>query len=185
MLPPAPHVADEMEQDTTEYQVKRFGTQSPCQPPHLPSLLEHRDPPVTTPTTSTDSKPDTGIASISSQFRTPVGTYKANSPQRTQRTTASITTSMQQQLARLQAEKGAALAQVKRLQSQQTASTSFLQPTVADVRNTASTAANQNSQLATHVDIQLEEIQAHILATQTTAQENFPRIHCNINYLYN
>ena len=46
---------------------------------------------------------------------------------------AIISTSMQQQLARLQAEKEAALTQVKRLQSQQSASTSFLQRTAADV----------------------------------------------------
>ena len=92
---------------------------------------------------------------------------------------------MQQQLARLQAEKAAALAQVKRLQSQQFASTSFLQRTAADVQNTASSAANQNSQLATHVDTQLDEIAAVILVTQTTAEDNFQRIHSNINYLYN
>ena len=76
---------------------------------------------------------------------------------------------MQQQLARLQAEKEAALAQVKRLQLQQTASTSFLQRTAADVQNTASSAANQNSQLATHVDTRLDEIKALILGAQTTA----------------
>ena len=57
---------------------------------------------------------------------------------------------MQQQLARLQAEKEAALTQVKRPQSQQSASTSLLQRTAADVQNTASSAANQNSQLAAH-----------------------------------
>ena len=59
---------------------------------------------------------------------------------------------MQQQLARLQAEKEAALAQVNRLQSQQSASTSFFQRTAADVQNTASSATNQNTQLATDVD---------------------------------
>ena len=92
---------------------------------------------------------------------------------------------MQQQLARLQTEKEAALAQVKRLQSQIYASTSFLQRTAADLENTAFSAANQNSQLATHVDTQLDEIKALILGAQTTAQENFQRIHSNINYLYN
>ena len=49
---------------------------------------------------------------------------------------------MQQQLARLQPEKEAALPEVKRLQSQHTASTSFLQRTAADVQNTATSAAN-------------------------------------------
>ena len=92
---------------------------------------------------------------------------------------------MQPQLARLQVDKEAALAQVKRLQGQQFASTSFLQPTVADVQNTASSAANQNSQLATHVDTQLVEIKALMLGAQTTAQETFQHIHSNINYLYN
>ena len=92
---------------------------------------------------------------------------------------------MQQQLACLQAEKEAALAQVKRLQSQPTASTSFLQRTAADVQNTATFAANQDSQLATHVESQLDEIKALILGAQTTAQENFQLIHSNINYLYN
>ena len=59
---------------------------------------------------------------------------------------------MQQQLARLQAEEEAALAQVKRLQSLQSTSTSFLQRTGADVQNTATSATNQTKQLAKHVD---------------------------------
>ena len=92
---------------------------------------------------------------------------------------------LQQQLARLQAEKEAALAQVRRLQSQQSASTSFLQRTAADVQNTATSAANQHNQLATHVDSQLDEIKALILGVQTTAEENLQRMHMNINYLYN
>ena len=92
---------------------------------------------------------------------------------------------MQQPLAQLQAEKEGGLTQVKRLESQQTARTSFLQRTAADVQNTASSAANKNSQLATHVDTQLDEIKALILGAQTTAQENFQRIYSNINYLYN
>ena len=41
ILPPLPHVEDEMEQDTTEYQVERFSAQSPWQPTQLPWLLEH------------------------------------------------------------------------------------------------------------------------------------------------
>ena len=85
----------------------------------------------------------------------------------------------------LQAEKKAALAQVKRLQNQQSASTSFLQRTAADVQNTATSAANQNSHLATHVDTQLDEIKTPILGAQTKADQNFQRIHTNINYLYN
>ena len=92
---------------------------------------------------------------------------------------------MQQQLARLQPEKKAALTQVKRLQSQQTASTSFLQRTAADVQNTASSAANQNIQLATHVDTHLDEIKAPLLGAQTTAQESFQRIQSNIKSPYN
>ena len=174
-----------MEQHSTEYQVERFSGHSPWQPTQLPGLLEHRDPPATTTSRSSDSNPDTVIGSTSIQFRPPVGTYKGKSPQRTQTTTPSITTSMQQQLARLQAEKEAALARVKRLQSQQSASTSFLQRTAADVQNTASSAANQNSQIATHFDTQLDEIKALILGAQTTAQENFQCIHSNIDYLYN
>ena len=185
ILPSPPHVEDEMEQDTSEYQVERFGAQSTWQPTQLPGLLEHRDPPTTTTTTSTDSNPDRVIGITSVQFRPPVGTYKGKSPQRTQTTTPSITTSMQQQLARLQAEKDAALVQVKRLQSQQSARTLFLQRTAADVQNTVSSATNQNSQLATHVDTQLDEIKALILGAQTTAEENFQGIHSNINYLYN
>ena len=185
ILPPPPHVADEMEQETTEYQVERFGAQSPWQPTQLPGLLEHRDPPVTTTTTSTNSNPDTVIGSTSIQFRPLVGTYKGKSPQRTQSTTPSITTSMQLQLARLQAEKEAALAQVKRLQTQQSASTSFLQRTAADVQNTATSATNQNNQLATYGDSHPDEIKALILGAQTTAQENLLRIHSNINHLYN
>ena len=185
ILPPPPHVEDEMEQDTTEYQVQRFGPQSPWQPTQLSGLLEHRDPPATTTTTSTDSNSDRVISSTSIQFRLPVGTYKGKSPQRTQTTTPSITTSMQQQLARLQAEKETALSQVKCLQSQQTASTASLQRTAADVQNTATSAANQNNQLATHIDSQLDEIKALILGAQTTAQGNFERIHSNIDYLYN
>ena len=174
-----------MEQDTTEYQVERFRQQSPWQPTQVPGLLEHRDSPATTTTTSTDSNPDSVIDSISIQFRAPVGTYEGKCPQRTHTTTPSITTSMQQHLARLQAEKEAALAQVKRLQSQQSASTSFLKRRAADVQNTASSAGNQNSQLATHVHTQLDEIRALILSAQTIAQEYFQRRHSNINYLCN
>ena len=185
ILPPPPHVEYEIEQDTTEFQVERFGAQSPWQPTQLSGLLEHRDPPVTTTNTSTHSNPDTVISSTSIQFRPPVGTYKGKSPQRTQTTTPSITTSMPQQLRRLQAEKEVALAQVKGLQSQQSASTSLLQRTAADVQNTASSAATPNSQLATHVDTQFDEIKALILGAQTTAQENFQCIHSNINYVYN
>ena len=111
----------------------------------------------------THSNPDTGIGSTSLQFRLPLGTCKGKSPQRTQTTTPSITTSMQQPLAQLQAEKEPGLSQVKRLQSQQTASTSFLQRTAADVKNTVSSATNQNRELATHVDTQLDEIKALIL----------------------
>ena len=118
ILPPPLHVEDEMEQDTTKYQIERFGAQSPWQPTQLPGLLEHRDPAATTTTTCTDSNPDTVIGSTSVQFRLPVGTYKGKSLQRTQTTTPSISASMQQQLTRLQAEKEVALAQVKRLQSQ-------------------------------------------------------------------
>ena len=92
---------------------------------------------------------------------------------------------MQQQLAQLQAETKAALVQIKCLQSPQSASTSFLQCTAADVQNTASSAANQNSQLATHVNTQLDEIKALIRGAQTTAQDNLQRIRSNINYLYN
>ena len=185
ILPPPPHVDDGMEDDTTEYQVERFGAQSPWQPTQLSGLLEHRDPSATTTTTSTDSNPDTVIGSTSIQFRPAVGTYKGKSLQQTQTTTPSIRTSMQQQLARLQAEEEAALAEVKHLQSQQSANTSFLQRTAADVQNTASFAANQNSQLVTHVDTQVDDIKPLILGAQTIAQENFQRFYGNINYLYN
>ena len=170
-----------MEEDTTESQVERFRAQSPWQPTQLPALLEQRDPPATTTTTSTDGNPDTVLGRTSIQFQPPVGTHKGKSPQGTQTMTPAITTSMQQQLARQQAEKEAALAQVKLLQSQQSASTSFLQRTAADVHNTASSGANQNSPLPTHIDTQLNEIKALILGAQTTAQETFQRIHCNIN----
>ena len=173
ILPPPPHDEDEMEQDTTEYQVERFHGQSSWQPTQLPSLLENRDPPATTSTTFTNSNPDTVIGSTSIQFRLPVGTYKGKSPHRTKTITPSITTSMQRQLAQLQAEKEAALAQVKRLQTQKSTSTSFLQRTAADVQHTATSAANQNNQLATHVDSQLDEIKALILGARTTAQEKF------------
>ena len=53
------------------------------------------------------------------------------------------------------------------------------------MQNTASSATNANSQLATHVDTQLDGIKALILGAQTTAQANLQRIHSNINYLYN
>ena len=91
---------------------------------------------------------------------------------------------MQRQLARLQAEKEAALAQVKHLPSQRTASTLFHQRAAADVQDTTTSAANQKNQLATHVHSQLNEIKALILSAYTTAQENFQRMHSNINYLY-
>ena len=92
---------------------------------------------------------------------------------------------MQTQLACLQAEKQAALTKVKRLQSQQTTSTSFVQRNAADVQNTATPAGNQNNQLATLIDSQLGEIQVPIRVAQGTAQENFLRIYSNINHLYN
>ena len=185
ILRPPLYVAGKMEQNTTEYHVERFDVQNPWQPTQLSGLLEHRDPPLTTITTSTNSNPDSVIGRTSMQFRPPVRTYKCKSPQRTQTTTPSITTSVQRQIARLQAEKEAALVQVKHMQSHQFARTSCLQRTAADVQNTASSAANQNSQLATHVNTQLDEINALILVAQTTAQENFERIHSNINYVYN
>ena len=181
ILPPQPHVEDEM--DTTESQVQCFGAQSPWQ--QFSGLHEHRNPPAATTTTSSDSNPDTVIGSTSIQFRPPAATYKGKSPQLTRTTTPSISATMQQQLARLQAEKKGALAQVKRLQSQQSASTSFLQCTAADVQNTTTSATNQTNQLATHVDTQLDEIKELILEAQTTAQGNCQRIHSNINYLYN
>ena len=81
LLPTQPHVEDET--DTTEYQVECFGAQSPWQPTQLSGLLEHRDPPASTSTTSTDSNPDTVIGSTSIQFRPPVVTYKGKSPHRT------------------------------------------------------------------------------------------------------
>ena len=99
ILPPPPHVEDEMQQDTTEYQVERFRAQSPWQSTLLPGLVEHRDPPATTTIRCTESNLDTVIGSTSIQFYPPVGTYKGKSPQRAQTTTPSITTSMQQQLA--------------------------------------------------------------------------------------
>ena len=92
---------------------------------------------------------------------------------------------MQQQLARLQAEKESALAQVNLLQSHQSACTSFLQGTAADVPNTATAATNQTNQLATHVHTQRNELQALILDAQTSAQTDFERINSNINYPYN
>ena len=94
ILPPQPHAEDEM--DTTEYQVERFGAQSPWQHTQVSGLLEHRDPPTTTTITSTDSNLDTVTGSTSIQFRPSAATYKGKSPQRTQTTTASISTSMQQ-----------------------------------------------------------------------------------------
>ena len=152
MLPPPSHVEDEMQQDTMENQVKRLVPQCPWQPTQLSGLLEHRDQPATTTTTFTNSIPDTVIGSTSIQFRPPPGTYNGKSPQRTMTTTPSITTSMQPQLARLQPGKEAALTQVKRQQSQQTTSTSFLLRTIADVQNTATSVTNQTNQLGMDVD---------------------------------
>ena len=94
ILPPPPHVADEMEHYTTEYQVERFGAQSPWQPTQLSGLLDHSDPPTTTTTTSTDSNPVTVIGSTSIQLRPPVGTYNGKSAPRTQTSTPSISASM-------------------------------------------------------------------------------------------
>ena len=173
-----------MQQDTTEYEVERFGAQSIWQPTQLSGLLEHRDPPTTTICTSTDSNSDTVIGNTSIQFGPPVGTNEGKCALRTQTSTPSITTRIQQQLTWQEAEKEAALAQVKRLQSLQTASTSFLQHTAAEVQNTASSAANENSQLVTHLDSQLHAIKALIIGAQTTAQENFQRNHSNIYYVY-
>ena len=53
------------------------------------------------------------------------------------------------------------------------------------MQNTPTSASNQNNQLATHVDSQLDQIEALILGAQTIAQENFQGIHSNMNYLYN
>ena len=103
ILSPEPHVVDEM--DTTEFQVERFGAQSPWQ--QFSGLLEHRNPPATTTTKSADSNPNTVIDSTSIQFRPRAATYKGKSLQRTQITTPSISASIQQQLARLQAEEQA------------------------------------------------------------------------------
>ena len=67
-----PHV--EVEMDTTEYHIVRFGGQSPWQPIQISGLLEHRDPHTTTTITSTTSKADTVIRSTSIQFRLPAAT---------------------------------------------------------------------------------------------------------------
>ena len=80
--------------------------------------------------------------------------------------------SMQEQLAQLQAEKEECLAQVKRLRRQQSASTSFLQRTAADVQNTPTSTTNQTNHLATNVDTQLDEIKALILVAQASAQKD-------------
>ena len=100
---------------TTAYQVERFGEQSPWQPTQIFGLREHSDRPMTTTTTSTAGNTDTVIDSTSIEYRPPTATYKGNSTQRTQTTTPSLSASMQQQLARLQAEEAAALTQRKRL----------------------------------------------------------------------
>ena len=92
---------------------------------------------------------------------------------------------MQQQLARMQAEKEAGHTQVKHLQSQQCASPSLLQRTAADVQNTATSTTNQTNQLPTDVDTQLDEIQTVIPIAQTSAQKDLERSHSNINYLNN
>ena len=52
------------------------------------------------------------------------------------------------------------------------------------MQNTATSAGNQNTSLATHVDLQLDEIKALVLGDPSTAQENFQLIESNINYLY-
>ena len=179
ILHPRPHFEAEM--DTTEYQGERFGTQSLWQPTQISGLIGHRDPRTTPTTTSTDSDPDTVIGCTSIQLDSAGATYKGKPPQRTETTTPSISASMQQQLARLLAEKEAALAPVKRLASQQSASTSFLQRTAADNQNTASSATNPTNQLATHVDSQLDEIKAPILGARTSAQKGFECFHSNIN----
>ena len=63
ILPPPPHVEEKLEQDAREYQVERFGAQQGWQPTQLTGLMEHRDPPATTTSTSTDRNPDTVIRS--------------------------------------------------------------------------------------------------------------------------
>ena len=182
ILPPQTHVEDGM--DATAYQVEPYGAQSPWQHTQIRSLLKHRDPPTTTTTTSTDSDLHTVICSTSIQFRPPAATYKGKSPQRTKTTTPSISASMQQQLAQPQGEMDAALAQVKRLQSQQSASTSILQRMAADIQNSATSTANQTNQLATHIDTKLDLLKALIVGAQTTSQKDFEYSHSNIKYLY-
>ena len=140
---------------------------------------------MTTTNTSTDSNHDTVIGSTSIQFRLLAGTHKDKSSQRTQTTTLWIPKSKQQQLARLQPEKVAALAQVKGLQSLQSTSTSFPLRTAADVLNTGTSATNQTNQLAIHVDTQLDVIKALMLRALTSPQKDMELIHSKINYLYN
>ena len=60
---PPPSTPFEDEMDPTEHQVERFVAQSPWQQTQISGLLEHRDPPTPTTTTSTDSNPDTIIGS--------------------------------------------------------------------------------------------------------------------------
>ena len=43
---------------------------------------------------------------------------------------------------------------------------------------------NYNSQLATHVYSQLDEIKRLILTAETSAEKDYERIHYNINELY-
>ena len=53
------------------------------------------------------------------------------------------------------------------------------------MQNSATSAGNQNNQLATHVDLELNDIKAFILGAQTSAQKDFESIHSNIDYLCN
>lgn len=76
LLAPTLYDKDNMGTHTTVYQVERFGAQSPSHPMQLLGLLEYRDTPAMTTTTSSDSNPDIVFHSNEFQSSPPGAIYK-------------------------------------------------------------------------------------------------------------
>jgi len=94
------------------------------------------------------------------------------------------TARMQVHIDKLVAENEAALAELAKIRSQETTTSQFLQRTVADVQNTASTATAQHVQLLGDTATALNELYNLIQRGQQANAEEFTRLSYNQNFLY-
>jgi len=137
------------------------------------------------PTSSSDDPITTRATSVTPSI--PAGPSKGKKPATRKSTPAPPlppTARMQAHINQLVAEKEAALAKLAKMKSQQTTTSQFLQRTVADVQNTASTATAQQVQLSGDTATALNEIYNLIQRGQQANAEEFTRLSHNQNFVY-